>query len=368
MAYLLIIFVLFILVLWSLSYIQKRGEKIKKQKNYIKGLEYFADGDIEKALDSLNLAWKEDPNNIDAYLRVGDILRKKGKVKSAIKIHLNLSVKPFLPNEKKTRILESLAEDYITADMKNSAIATMKKLIAMKGGDDNLKKKLIVLFEKTYDWGKAYDYARGFFKDKKKLAEYGGYIGLKMLDKNPEEAMKYIKPGLRVGLPFSKFVYARYHLQKGSVDEALKIYKDLLSSNPEYAEYALPELGKVMFEKGEYSGIESIFKNILEKDPHNLETLRCYVSFLVKKGDKNKALDLVTNADFPENSPEFLCALIDIYQMVDDRRLKDILPKVREVCLNKSHFTCKECGYESQVFDWKCNNCFSIGSLVRMWD
>ena len=50
-------------------------------------------GDKKRALEKLRLAAIKDTSNIDAYLKIGDILRENGKVENAIKIHRQLTVR-----------------------------------------------------------------------------------------------------------------------------------------------------------------------------------------------------------------------------------------------------------------------------------
>ncbi|RKZ19202.1 hypothetical protein DRQ17_01605 [bacterium] len=366
MIYFIIILSVFFLALLLITFGRYRGTPKKLPKNYIKGLELLSDGDSERAIEYLNRAWKEDPENIDAYLRVGDILREMGKANSAIMIHRNLSVKPLIPRDKKIRVLKSLAEDYIA--MKKYGEATKVLIKSMHEGDESQEtaRKLLWLFEMQEEWEKAYETARNIFTDRKKLYSYGVYVGMKLLKKDPDRAYHYIRQGFKAKIPLAKLANAFYLLEKEDINSGIKELINVLKEYPSYSESGLGVLEKLMFDRGRFSEIESVYRDIIEKDPMNITAINHYVDFLLKKGDKNKALDLITNLNLPDNHPDTLHLKLTVYAETDIERIKELTPMLIRACKSTRKYKCRECGYETEVFDWKCPNCLTVDSFVRV--
>ncbi|HIC38601.1 MAG TPA: hypothetical protein EYO79_03925, partial [Candidatus Marinimicrobia bacterium] len=63
---------------------------------YTDALNAIVRGNSKTALKLLRDVVKQDTNHIDAYLKMGEILREEGNSQQAIKIHQSLTVRPNL--------------------------------------------------------------------------------------------------------------------------------------------------------------------------------------------------------------------------------------------------------------------------------
>ena len=69
----------------------RRSQRFRSAGSYMEALKDLIRGDEESAFRHLKRVVKEDTANIDAYLKLGDIFRRKGEVVRALQIHRQLT-------------------------------------------------------------------------------------------------------------------------------------------------------------------------------------------------------------------------------------------------------------------------------------
>jgi len=71
------------------------------------------DGDEETAFREFKNAVRLDSTNVDAYLRLGDLLRKRGDIDRAFQLHRELTTRRGLDPDTEARIQQALCRDLI---------------------------------------------------------------------------------------------------------------------------------------------------------------------------------------------------------------------------------------------------------------
>ena len=88
-----------------------RGPKAPaRQPPYLIALAALADGDEETAFKEFRNAVRLDSSNVDAYLRLGDLLRKRGDLERALQLHRELTLRRGLDADSEARVQESLCK------------------------------------------------------------------------------------------------------------------------------------------------------------------------------------------------------------------------------------------------------------------
>ena len=98
---------------------------------YDTGLRIRVDGNDESAFTKLRQVVNEDPSNIDAYLRLGEILRKHNKADRALQVHKNLTLRSGLSRQNKLDILFHLSSDYLAMDDFQTAEDALHEMISI---------------------------------------------------------------------------------------------------------------------------------------------------------------------------------------------------------------------------------------------
>ncbi|MCK4372694.1 MAG: hypothetical protein KAW61_06075, partial [candidate division Zixibacteria bacterium] len=79
---------------------------------YVEALQNLLDGRAETAFTKLRQVVAEDSANIDAYLRLGQILREHKRPDRALQVHKDLTLRGGLNRDQKQAILKQLTRDY----------------------------------------------------------------------------------------------------------------------------------------------------------------------------------------------------------------------------------------------------------------
>ena len=124
---------------------------------YYLGLNFLLDGEQESALKAFSEALAVNAETFETHITFGSLLRKRGEVDNAIKIHQSLLSRSRLPDVQKNQAHLELAKDFIAAGLLDRAEQLLKDLIDLSE-DHRLDAKvlLVEVFEASRDWDQAY--------------------------------------------------------------------------------------------------------------------------------------------------------------------------------------------------------------------
>ena len=80
-ALVIILIITVIYMVWRLQ--NQKRTKGQEYKDYIKALNYLIDGNLERAVEYFHNSIRIDTENIDAYIKIGDIFRQQNKIDRA---------------------------------------------------------------------------------------------------------------------------------------------------------------------------------------------------------------------------------------------------------------------------------------------
>lgn len=282
-----------------------RGQDDEEEaaNDYADGLNYLLNGDKENALKKLRRAVSKNSQNIDAYLKIGDILRDLGQVERAINVHKYLTVRPGLSFKTRQDILQSLTSDYIAAQEYDKALGVVQKVLSEDRHAAWAHQMKLKIFEHKQDWTKAFQ----TYKDSKKylpdfdtnvLADYKVKEGLQFLEENRDkEAQACFKEAIKIA-PENASAYihlADSYVREDRKRDALKILKDFVTRNPANSFVAFERIKELMYEGGVYGEIEHLYEDIIRRQPDNVSVLLALAENYEKKGELDKAIQTSLN-------------------------------------------------------------------------
>lgn len=365
---LLVFLVLFFILIWvGLAIFSKMSERVKcqtRRTSYLKGLEAIIEGDKDEAIKLFREVLERDPSDIESYLYTGNLLREKGEVSKAIKIHKNLLVNPLLDNAQKHKLKEALAEDYLRNEDWAKALPVLETLYHKSPKDPRLLTRLMNIYEKLRKWDKAYNVAKRTF-DKKKLAHYATYLAEKVVKEDTKKASKFISVGEKGDISYAYYLHGKLLISEGDESGGLEYIKKAISINPDKAFLYLPALEEYMFEEGQFGDLEPYLKSKFEENPDNIYILASYISILKKRGQSEKAKDILQESikNFDLNDFNNLLSITIISNEINDKMVSEYLNKIKTMMNSRKHFKCSECNKETTDFSWKCDGCYSFGTI-----
>ncbi len=365
---LLIYLILFFVLIWiGLSIFSRMSEKLKGQTHntsYIKGLEAMLEGKNNRAIKLFREVLEKDPSNIESYLFTGNLLRQQGEIVRAIKIHKNLLVNPLLNNEQKNRLKEALSEDYIKNRDWAKAKPMLETLYNHNPKNVTLATKLMDVYEKLEKWDKAFNVAKKVFTSKD-LANYATHLVVEVSKKDPKKATKFISIGEKGNISYAYYLHGKLLISEGDESGGIEQIKKAISIDPDRAFLYLPLLEEYMFEEGQFSVLEPYLKSKFEENPDNICILSSYISILKKRGQLEKANEILEDSvkNFDLENYNVLLSVAMISNEIGGNLVSEYLKKIKNKMDKGYSFRCSKCNNETDHFSWKCNNCSSLGTL-----
>lgn len=366
-----------ILVVLLIAYFlfRRRGRKIDASLEYTTALNYFIHGDKDAALERLRTVVKHDTRNVDAYLKIGDILREKGFYDRAIKIHRGLLIRQYLKMPQRIEILKSLIEDYKQAKRFDRALVFADQLVVLTKNEKWAEEYRLKIQEAAEDWDNAFITRKAIFKskdeeNKKILALYKVEAGKKLAAEGKEhdarlkfrEAIKLDKECVPAYLNL-----ADSYVRDNRHNDALTELKKFISQVPEKAQLAFQRIRDILFHLGNYGELENIFKSLLNKNPDNEAARFALADIYERKGELQQAIELCQN--HLEKNPHSILAKKYLVKFLprlgrNDEALRIASEIIEELTESREKkYVCNNCHFNSSEPLWHCPRCSAWNSF-----
>ena len=306
------------------QYFMKR-DKREESSLYVQALVDLLNGDDVGAFAKLRQVVAEDSSNIDAYLRLGKILREHGKPERALQVHRDLTLRSMLTSAEKVAVLRQLAEDYIALNDMDMAEAAVKELIALAPQNHWAYKKLVSILQSTGKLDDAYDAAVQLLKiegvkSKKPLAVYKFLKGKELYQKREYHKARVLFKealGLDPGYVEAYLAIGDSYNDEERFEDAVNFWKKLIEAVPNQGHRVIGRLKKTLFTLGRYGELADICEKILHFDAKNLEARLTLAEFHEKKGEMERAREILEQV--VEDSPQSIKAIIELIRIYLDK-------------------------------------------------
>ncbi len=372
-----IIFLLAVIALILILFFYDRYKKEKNAKDpalYIDGLKAMLDGYEEAAFSKFRQVVAEESDNIDAYIRIGNILRKYGKPDKALQVHKDLTLRHGLANNEKKLILKSLALDFFDLKDHASAHETLEELLTLDSHNRWAVEKLLDIHCQTENWPAAFETKEKLIKmdgkkSKTRLAIYRFLEGTKLFDKKDYHNARVIFKeaiGMDANCTPAYIYIGDSYLAENRLEDAVAIWKKMIQVIPDESYHVLGRLEKVLFDLGKFGEISNVCNEILAASPKNLSAHLTLAEYYYKKGEYNRTAEHL-NQSLEEHPESYMPALelARLYLANNDRKklgtVIDSLQDRLEILENTYH--CSRCGYKSETRKWLCPSCKAVDSF-----
>ena len=132
---------------------------------YYRGLNYLLDGRPDGAIDHFISALEVNSETLETHIALGNVLRRRGEVDRAIRIHQNLLARPNLPASQRHIAHLELARDYISAGLLDRAEALFLELVEESAEQRDVSRQhLVEIYRSQRDWRPAIEQAKALLK------------------------------------------------------------------------------------------------------------------------------------------------------------------------------------------------------------
>jgi lipopolysaccharide assembly protein B len=346
------------------------------QAEYFSGLSYLISGFKDKALEKFRNTVRFDTEYIDAYVKIGDILRDKDAADRAIKIHRDLLVRANLTVEQQISIHQSLMQDYRALKQWQPALETCNTIIQLDKSNTWALDDQTKIYEEMGDWQNAIDSLKHLDhvskEDKKKrTAFYRLEQGLALVKEGKEhdgrirfrDAIREYPDFLP---PYMELVDS--YMRDDRAKAALTILKKVINEKVAFPEMVFIRLKHVLFELGLYSEMESLYSDVLKEQPQLAEAMLGLAEIYEKKGQTREAADACRRvlANDPNRIDAKLMLLRLYLKMRDTAKANDMLAQIdTQVMTKQVLFRCSACGQRTDSYFHRCPYCQTWDSAKR---
>jgi lipopolysaccharide biosynthesis regulator YciM len=337
---------------------------------YLRALEALALGDRAAALARFREAVEEDTDNVSAYLLMGRLLRVRGDYDRALRVHRELRVRP-LDGDTRRRVDREILHDLVAAGRWQEAKDAAGTLRA--GGDDDpeLLRQVGLIEENLRNWEAALETFEELERRRKspstrRIALYRAFVARDYQQRGKiKEARKYYESALKEepSLPGALLYLGDLQRADGKLSDAIRTWKRLISMNPNTASLVFERLERATFEldPARVTELAADYERILADHPEDVSTMRALARLHRRRGDLQEALRILAEAtDQQPGHPDLAMERIEV--MIDAGRRDEARDAFQTMVRREKDgateiFTCKECGYRSKEYAWRCPSC-----------
>lgn len=360
----------------------------KLPSQYYRGLNFLLDGSQDGAIDAFTQALEVNSETFDTHIALGNVLRRRGEVDRAIRIHQNLLARPSLPASQLHLAHLELSRDYISAGLLDRAERLLLDLVAEAGHHRRVARRhLLEIYEAQRDWLAAQAIATELLPKRSLLRSSGqepsevgqpiplllaqycceqGSIALEKGDLNAareqlDQALKYDKSCTRATLMLGEL-----DLKTNNPGRTIKTLQMLKEQAPNF----VPESAGLLREA---------YQQLNRRPELRAYLSECYQSrpstpLLIALAEEIRAVEGAEAAKqylreklIDKPSLQGLALLMELHnarEAGDDESLQiDIIKHLVEA---RSSYRCTHCGFRGQHLHWYCPGCKHWGTICDL--
>jgi lipopolysaccharide biosynthesis regulator YciM len=354
---------------WTISRAYEAPRAKAQDTAFHRGVNALLAGNREEALAEFTESVREDSDNIDAYVHLGNLLRGRGEAQRALSLHRELTVRTGQTPAQRKAVREGLILDLIALGRAQEAVAEARSLRELDRRSSSSLRLLQQAHEAAGEWDRAYEIRAEIHRvagerNPEALAHYRAAIGEALLRaEKMDDAKHNFKEALRLqrNLPSALLRLGDIYYQRGRAERALVLWKGLAEAHPELGHLVLGRLEAAYFEKGRMSEMGQAYEEMLARNPHDARTLVALARMHVKRGDLGEAQRALREA--LEADPQSLAARLELVNVYRRRgelaRALDEMESLLRGMGEAEHFVCRQCHASSDEYWIRCPHCLA---------
>lgn len=374
------LYVLLVVAL-GIGYLLGRRERKARPKDlgmvaedYFKGLNHLLNERHDLAIDTFVESMAVDNDTVDTHLALGSLVRRRGEVDKAIRIHQNLLARPVLSAAHRTQTELELARDYLVAGLLGRAENLLKELADRNGSAKQVAQELLLeIYQREREWEDAVrigtELARTDKSIRTQLAHFQCELAEAALAEGDLRATRsalgkangFDAQCARVALVAARAAFAEKRYKE--VQRQLIKARDLDS---ELAQETLELFQQAADEQNDPAAYVSYLRSCLEKAPV-LAVVQELAVHIEQKEGVDAANEFVLEQLLRNPSLGGFVTLLNRLDQGDQPLQPDQLVLVRRfsqsLLQRQPDYRCKNCGFSGKTLMWQCPSCRNWGTI-----
>ncbi|MDO3382548.1 lipopolysaccharide assembly protein LapB [Gilvimarinus algae] len=348
--------------------------------NYYKGLSYLFNEQPDSAIDAFIGSLEVNSDTLETHLALGNMLRRRGEVTKAIKIHQNLLARPGLNTRQQHESQLELARDYIKSGLLDRAEALLLELVKISSAYKQAAlEHLIEIYQDENEWDNAISAASQL--DGKHYRPKSG-LGLKQLQahfaceqaqedmaqRNFSKARTHLQEALGFDSDSARasLLFARLEIHQSRFREALDHLHKIPQQDADYLIEALDMICECYEKIGEPKALQKYLRSLLAEYPSNSLVIKIAERLRWLENDY-VAADFIAEQLKQRPSIRTLNRLVELHLPHSEGRAKENLQLLKQlvdrVIEEKPSYCCNKCGFTGNSLHWLCPGCKTWGSV-----
>jgi lipopolysaccharide biosynthesis regulator YciM len=348
--------------------------------NYYKGLSYLFNEQPDSAIDAFIGSLEVNSDTLETHLALGNMLRRRGEVTKAIKIHQNLLARPGLSVRQQHEAQLELARDYVKSGLLDRAEALLLELVELSSAYKvSALEHLIEIYQDENEWDKAIAMA-GQLDRRHKSTSSGQSLGSIQAHFACERALQDIedrqitsaRAHLLNALKFdpgsvrASMLLAHLECSLGYYRDAIKYLHKIPQQDPDYLVEVLDTLTECYDRLGQREAVDRYLQQLLAEHPSNSLIIKIAERLRCSQGDY-AAADFIAQQLKQSPSIRALNRLLELHLPHADGKAKENLELLKQlvdqVIAEKHSYCCQNCGFTGNSLHWLCPGCKFWGTV-----
>jgi lipopolysaccharide biosynthesis regulator YciM len=347
-----------------LIYREYRRSRSRRVPAYTAALMDLLDGRKDEAYEKLKETVSIDSENVDAYLRLADLLMERGDVPRATRLFQMLAVRRNLATSDEKKVLLALAREHMRQQRTNKAISVLEQVTELDPRDTTSQEMLLMVYVEQKRWDDVKTVLKDLLKaqkDKHRAALYCTEIGARIHATEPETAAGYFEQALQLdpGAVPALLYAGDVEYGKGNLNQAVAKWQQALKAYPELSFMVRERLEKAYYEAGRYEELVKVYDELIAQLPQDTGLSVALARIHAKKGDVERARTIL--ARLPATAQdETAVRLLQADLRLNQGNIEETRNQLArlEDQLTRRSFRCSRCGLVSEgEFSWHCPQC-----------
>lgn len=343
-------------------------------RHYFQGINFLLNEQPDQAIDTFIRSVDITPHTLETHLALGNLMRQRGEVDRAIRVHQNLLSRSSLNQHQLSQAHFELGRDFLKAGLLDRAERLFLDLVEDASGyfrQESLH-HLVQIYRDEKEWEKAIRAAgmmqkNLFGRANKSLDIEQAHFCCELARQSKDKCdLLGARRHLRVALRFNKNS-ARANILWGDLEMSTLNYQAALKCYcmaPQQQADCLPEvLGRVRQCYNNLDDQEGLYKQLSAwfKEYPSTSVLQILVDVIHKRDGENEAALFLGESLTINPSIKGLSTLLDIRIRNSQGVIRDnlfLLQNVlEELASRQSNYRCLQCGFKGAQLHWLCPQC-----------
>jgi len=251
------------------------------------------DQNLDRAETALLRIVRSDADGVESYLALARLLRSRGEIGRAIRVHQNLLLRDDLRKDQRLTVLTDLAVDFSQGGYEDRAIACYEDVILDDKRNLDSLRALVPLCEQTGRYSRAIEYSRRLMRleGSKRSGEearlYAEMARAQFAEGEHDEARRSAKKALRCDQRCvdAWVLLGDLEAERGRAKAALAAWSEVPRLDRAAGSRVYTKLEATHAALGRIRDFESFVRGLLEEQPHDADARRALATLLAARGD-----------------------------------------------------------------------------------